>query len=130
MRCYAMTNIIQFIPKHAINAAENLAEFIRLCREELTVFGSDLKWEQNYWPTARITFGNLDQKTRVLDPDKTMQQPFLDFAKAYFRYQQGHKPTQASSEIRALKCIERALFQLHNNADISKLNHTSRSINL
>jgi hypothetical protein len=117
-----MTNIIQFIPKHAINAAENLAEFIRLCREELTVFGSDLKWEQNYWPTARITFGNLDQKTRVLDPDKTMQPPFLDFAKAYFRYQQGHKPTQSSPEIRALKCIERALFQLHNNADISNLN--------
>ena len=57
-----MTNIIQFIPKHAINAAENLAEFIRLCRENLTVFGADLKWEQNYWPTAHITFGNLDQK--------------------------------------------------------------------
>jgi len=117
-----MTNIIQFVPKQNSDAAKNLAEFIRLCREELAVFGSDLKWEENYWPTANITFGNLDQKTRLLDPKKAMQQPFLDFAKAYYRYQQGHRPTKSHIEMRALKCIERAFIEGNNIPDILYLN--------
>lgn len=51
-----------------------------------------------------------------------MQQPFLDFAKAYFRYQQGHKPTKSFSEIRALKCIERALIETKGEANLSLVN--------
>lgn len=117
-----MAEIFQFVPKHNIETAENLAEFIRRCKEALTVYGSDLKWEENNWAEAGISFGNLDQKTRVLDPAKTMKQPFLDFAKAYFRYQQGHKPTASRTEIRVLKCIERALFQIYGKSDISNLN--------
>jgi hypothetical protein len=117
-----MANIFQFIPKHTIESTKNLIEFIRCCKEELTVFGADLKWEENYWQTANITFGNLDQKTCLLNPLKVMQQPFLDFAKAYYRYQQGHKPTKSHIEIRALKCIERALLETQNKTDISYLN--------
>ncbi len=117
-----MAEIFQFIPKHNIKAAENLVAFIRRCKEELSVFGDNLKWEENYWTTPGITFGNIDQKTRLLDPVKVMQQPFLDFAKAYFRYQQGHKPTKSYTEIRALKCVERALIEIKNVADISHLN--------
>ncbi|HDV6632644.1 TPA: hypothetical protein RJX14_001436 [Legionella pneumophila] len=119
-----MANIIQFIPKTNIHAVKNLAEFIRICKEELTVFGADLKWEENYWQTANITFGNLSQKTRLLDPKKTMQLPFLDFAKAYYRYQQGHKPTKSRPEIRALKCVERALIEMTGKADIMALNYS------
>ncbi len=52
-----MANIVQFIPKHNIETTKNLAEFIRLCREELTVFGNNLVWDDNYWSTAHITFG-------------------------------------------------------------------------
>jgi len=117
-----MAEIFQFVPKRDVEAAENLSEFIRLCKEELTVFGADLKWNANHWPAPGISFGNLDQKTRVLDPAKTMQQPFLDFAKAYFRYQQGHRPTKAQIEIRALKCIERALVEIMGETDISRAN--------
>lgn len=117
-----MAKIFQFIPKHNVEAAENLAEFIRLCREELTVFGANLEWEENLWSPPGVSFGNLDQKTRILDPSNAMQQPFLDFAKAYFRYQQGHKPTKSHIEIRALKCFERALLQTRGEANIALVN--------
>lgn len=117
-----MAKIFQFIPKRNIEAAENLTEFIALCRKELTVFGADLKWEENVWSNPGITFGNLDQKTRILDPAKVMKKPFLDFAKAYFRYQQGHRPTKSHVEIRALKCIERALVETKGEADLTHLN--------
>lgn len=119
-----MADIIHFIPKQNIDAAKNLEEFIKLCKVKLTVFGSDLIWENNYWPSAQITFGNLDHKTRKLYSYSTnvMQKPYIDFAKAYYRYQQGHKPTKSHTEIRALKCLERALIETQNNADISYLN--------
>jgi hypothetical protein len=117
-----MAEIIQFIPKGHLDSAKNLLEFIRVCRHELTVFGADLKWEENYWPDIGVTFGNLDQKTRLLDPKKVMKQPFLDFAKAYFRYQHGHKPTKSYLEMRALKCIERALLNVTKGMDLARLN--------
>lgn len=119
-----MTNIVQFVPQHQLDASKNLAEFIQICKERLTVFGADLTWENSYWPSAHITFGNLDHKTRRLYSYSTniMQKPFIDFAKAYYRYQQGHKPTKSATEIRALKCIERALVETQGKADISHLN--------
>ena len=117
-----MAEIIQFVPKKHLQAAENLSNFIRISREELTVFGAALKWDDNHWPEASVTFGNIDNKTRKLDVKKVMSQPFLDFAKAYFRYQQGHHPTKTRCEITALKCIERVLFETYQTADIAKLN--------
>lgn len=63
-----MTKILQFVPKRHIEAAKNLVEFIRLCKNDLTVFGAELKWEENYWITPGITFGNLNQKNTPIRP--------------------------------------------------------------
>lgn len=121
--------IIQFTPRQDLSAAENLAEFVRLSREDLTLFsGSEFDWNNNYWPSAGVSFGNLDQKSRVLDPKNTMQKPFLEFAKAYLRYQQSHNPTKNFQEMSALKCIERALIRIHGCADILKLDSLALDI--
>lgn len=104
-----MAEIFNFVPRHELDAKGNLVRFINACREKLTVFGADLDWDSDYWPNPGITFGNLDQKSRKLDPENIMKQPFLDFAKAYFRYMQGHKSSASFPEMRALKCLERAL---------------------
>lgn len=117
-----MADIIQFVPRRNLDARENLSEFIRRCKEDLTVFGADLNWGENSWRAAGVTFGNLDQKSRLLEESKVMQQPFLDFCKAYLRYQQGHKPTKTKQEMPALKCIERALILSFGRAEILDLN--------
>jgi len=114
----ALADIIQFVPRHQRATEGNLVEFIRVCRAELTVFGANLDWSANYWPAAGVSFRNLDQKARNLDPANVMKQPFLDFAKAYFRYQQGHKPTGAKNETRALRCLERALIERREGTDL------------
>lgn len=31
-------------------ASDNLVEFIRMCRDDLTVFGVDLNWNDTSWP--------------------------------------------------------------------------------
>ena len=114
----SMAEIVHFIPRVALEAHGNLKEFIRVCRDELTVFGTDLDWNANTWLQAGVSFGNLDQTTPKLLPSKAMKTPFLDFAKAYFRYQQGHKPTGAKLEMRALKCLERALDERARGMDL------------
>lgn len=113
-----MTDVVQFLPRHRRSANANSKAFVALCRSELSVFGRGLQWEENYWKAAGVTFGNLDQTSRKLDPAKVMREPFLSFAKAYLRYQQGHSPTKSKVEMRALKCVERALCESGGGPDI------------
>ncbi|WP_270665426.1 MULTISPECIES: hypothetical protein, partial [unclassified Aeromonas] len=49
-----MTEIFQFKPKSTLVATENLEAFIAKCRDELTVFGSDLKWGEPVWPNITV----------------------------------------------------------------------------
>ncbi|EQD32925.1 hypothetical protein B1A_19137 [mine drainage metagenome] len=113
-----MAEIVHFVPRATLDARENVKEFIRVCRDLLTVFGPDLDWDANTWQQAGVSFGNLDQTTPKFLPPKAMKTPFLDFAKAYFRYRQGHKPTGAKVEMRALKCLERALDERARGMDL------------
>lgn len=113
-----MADILHFTSRHKLKVQDNLKDFIRFCREDLSVFGADLDWESNQWSSAGVTFGNLDQKTRIFQLENKMEMPFLDFAKAYFRYVQGLRPTKVKAEIQALRCIERALLEQVGKADI------------
>jgi hypothetical protein len=116
-----MSELRHFSPKPALAASENLREFIRLCREDLTVFGAGINWEATSWPKA-INFTKLGVRSRGYGESDRMDEPFIDFAKAYFRYQQGHHPTRTKNESKALRGIEAALLQAHGNAEIARLN--------
>ena len=118
-----MSNIIQFKSRADLSAEANLASFIAICRDELTVFGSNLDWDANVWPNIGV-FSKLGVKTRKPKAHQVMSLSFLDFAKAYFRYQQGHNPTSAKNELRALRAIESALEQVNDNTSISGLSIT------
>lgn len=116
-----MSKIAFFKPRKTIEAEANLAEFIRFCKEELTVFGADLVWREQHWKNAGVSFSNLDQKSRAPEPENVLASPFIDFAKAYFRYQQGHKPAMAKREMPTFKCLERALLEESGKADVLDL---------
>lgn len=110
-----------FSPKSKLNASENLAEFIRMCREDLKVFGAGLDWEASAWPKA-ANFTKLGAHARGFKASDRMDEKFIDFAKAYFRYQQGHHPTCTKNESKALRVIEAALLQTTGSADVAGLN--------
>lgn len=118
-----MSNIIQFKSRADLSAEANLESFIAICRDELTVFGSNLDWDANVWPNIGV-FSKLGVKTRKPKAHQVMSLSFLDFAKAYFRYQQGHNPTGAKNELSALRAIESALEQVNDNTSISGLSIT------
>ncbi len=115
-----MPDIKHFAPVSALIASENLAEFIRLCRDDLTVFGTDIDWDATCWERA-ANFTKLGAHARGYSESDRMDEAFIDFAKSYFRYQQGHHPTGAKNEAKALRASEAALVQAYGNADVSML---------
>ncbi|MEQ1560905.1 MAG: hypothetical protein ABL933_18465 [Methyloglobulus sp.] len=118
-----MVENIQFIPNRLTPASENLTEFIRHCRDDLTIYGKDFKWQENYWPAAELTFGNIDQKTRLLKTENLMLTPFIEFAKAYVRYEMAYT-LKKNTNLQALRCLERALVLTKGRADLADLNLT------
>ena len=112
--------IFLFKPKAVVSAHENLNTFISKCRTELTVFGAGLKWESVVWPKI-VVYSKLGCTTRTPSKEEEMDPLYMEFAKAYFRYQQGHKPTGAKNESKALRAIEAALIQVTGVADIQNI---------
>jgi hypothetical protein len=109
-KSYHVADIFNFSPKNELQAAANLEKFIEQCKTELTVFGGDLNWEEWKWPKA-ANFSKLGSHSRTKDEADKLDESFISFAKAYFRYQQGHKPTGTKNELKALRAIELALLQ-------------------
>lgn len=112
-----MPDIFHFKSKRELLSSENLELFILRCREELTVFGADLDWYKPVWPGIAV-FAKLGVITRKPLSEQVMNSNFIDFAKAYFRYQQGQKPTGTKNELKALRAIEAALLQVTGSPDI------------
>ncbi|MBU3625858.1 integrase [Polynucleobacter sp. JS-Safj-400b-B2] len=102
-----MANVIQFVPKSSKTAEENLNEFIRLCKEDLTVFGSTLNFDSNEWDvtdyihlkgkrnlTKTIAFGFYESGSRsTLIP---LDENVLLLAKAYVRYMYAFRPIMSN----------------------------------
>lgn len=96
-----MSNVVLFTPLAEKTAQENLDDFIELCKNKLTLFGKDLPFDDPVWDVTdfvqargktsrkRIIFSNWET-ARTREP-QSMAEPFVSFAKAYVRYQQGYR---------------------------------------
>lgn len=115
-------NVVHFVPPSIRRVSDNRKAFIRLCRDELTVFGRDLDWSSWKWPEAQFT--KLGVPSRRASTDDLLDGEVMDFAKAYFRYQQGMKPTKTKNELKALRAIEAALLGSRGRADIDLVDAT------
>lgn len=115
-----MAEIFNFTSKLEIDAGDNLRQFIEQCKTELTVFGESLEWAKWRWPKAG-NFTKLGANSRTKDVEDKLDDEFIEFAKAYFRYQQGHKPTGTKNELKALRAIERALLQSTECASVGNI---------
>lgn len=99
------SKVLHFTPRFDRDADKNIRDFIHLCRHELTAFGTGLDWGATEWPGVRFTKLGHSRKRDQLDKYE-LDPRFIDFAKAYFRYQQALKPTETKNESKALKAIE------------------------
>lgn len=113
-----MADILHFTSQHAAAAKDNLEKFILMCRDDLTVFGADLDWHNWRWPSAGVYFTKLGQSGRAAHDINALDKDYIEFSKAYLRYQQGHKPTLVKNEQKAIRAIEAALLQIKRCGDI------------
>jgi hypothetical protein len=114
-------------------AEENLFNFIDMAKNELKVFGSDLKFDLNIWDITNtnpgkqntnnnIIFSNLEDskntKKKKTDGIIPMREPFLSFSKAYLRYKQGLSPVKSFTPlIAAMRLLEYALIDMTQTAN-------------
>ena len=134
-----MVELIVFQPKAQLDAAENLQGFIDSCRNNLTVFGANLPFDENVWDITehinlkgrgnqrhRLVFSNFE--TLDSNSPTPMAEPFLSFSKSYFRYMQGFKPVVGTGpRLTALRALESALIE--NGGDASPINTDLRVLN-
>jgi hypothetical protein len=117
-----MAEVVLFRSRAERSAEANLRDFIALCRDRLTVFGAELRFDQLVWDVteaialkgkggaSRVVFSTWD--SAGTDDPKAMAEPFCSFAKAYFRYQHGARPTKSiGARVAALRALERALTE-------------------
>lgn len=115
-----MADVFQFIPKAELDAKANVGEFIRRCRDDLTVFGEDLDWDNWNWKGV-VNYTKVGVPSQGVKPEHLLSEDIMPFAKAYIRYQQGHAPTKNIQEIKAIRCVEPALIKVKGVADITRL---------
>lgn len=118
-----MSEVILFRPKAELDAAGNLAGFVESCRNDLTVFGADLPFDENVWDvSSSISLkGHGNKRIRIVYSSfgtvnatnpSPMAEPFLGFAKAYMRYMHGFRPTMGlGPRLAALRVLEAALAE-------------------
>lgn len=126
-----MADIIQFVPEAQYHASKSLTKFVDMCRNQLTIFGADLDWDSDAWDVT-LEMAKRSRKGRIAlvwtnhDTSKQgmgaiMSQPFLDFAKAYMRYQHSLKPTKSIGlRLSAIRALERALVEQHESPKVEK----------
>lgn len=109
-----MNNIILFKSKKHILVEENYNEFIKFCRYQLSGLTQTQDWEQYVWK-GYITFRKIGVGHKAFNSKDAMHEDFLDFAKAYIRYQHSLKPLKNyGATMMALRCLEQALLQVLN----------------
>lgn len=117
-----MADKVVFQPRAELEAVANLRRFVELCRDQLTVFGANLVFDDNVWDVTEAiaqkatrhakravfrTWATASESTPTM-----MAEPFCSFAKAYFRYQYGMRPTRCIAQrLAALRAVEAALTE-------------------
>jgi hypothetical protein len=119
----SVANIAHFTPRAGLDARTNLRRFIDLCRNQLTVFGTNLSFDENVWDVTDFVQRNgkvsrlrihysMAPLGRRRGPGMVFEEPYLSFAKAYMRYEFPHRGIWFISRgIRALRVLYRAMIE-------------------
>ncbi|EHM9265113.1 DNA-binding protein [Salmonella enterica] len=110
-----MNNIILFKSKKQLTAESNYNEFIKFCRYQLIGLTQTQDWNQYAWK-GYVTFRKIGVGNKVFDSNDAMHEDYINFAKAYIRYQHSLKPLKNyGATMMALRCLEQALLQVLNS---------------
>ncbi|TDV37505.1 hypothetical protein EDF87_12541 [Pseudomonas helmanticensis] len=137
----ANLKLVSFNPNPKLSPSTNLKNFVRYCRDELTLWADIEKfsWSASYWPDTyrdtRLRFVNLDNSrlhASVTPTDNQLFHPaFIEVAKSYLRFRHTLKPHRNSArEMQAFRALEKALVEDMGIPDITKIHvrHFNRAV--
>jgi hypothetical protein len=136
-----MTNVIQFTPRKDLTAQDNLAAFIVVARDHLTIW-RDLKgftWDGASWPTTHrgVRFTNEENagmhSSKTPAPEQLMHPAFMQVAKSYLRHRHHlNEHKNINREMTALRALEHVLCQDMEVPDITKVSqhHFDRAVTI
>jgi hypothetical protein len=123
-----MSETVIFEPKAGLDAKKNLAQFISLCRYELTGYNASLDWGDWSWTSdikgmSGVQFVQLRINPRNVEDKDLLHEKFIDFAKAYFRYHFSNKPTANTRNqlMKPLRALERAFIDNDIEPDVTQI---------
>lgn len=119
-----MGDVVQFVPHAERDANGNLAEFIRLSKDDLTAFANGGAWARDKWQQNE-TVVVFATKTAPMDSYSftPFAEPFMQFAKAYIRYRYSHRPVKSlAMMLQALRCVEAGLQVVCGRVDVGLIN--------
>ena len=115
-----MSNFVQFVPKHELDCQKNLNDFILRAKNELSIYEDQGGFASSNWK-HRLANGRIQSMefTGLAPKGKKtgapMQQPFLDFAKAYVRDNQTWKATSPGNMMMVRHTTHELSFLDHYN---------------
>lgn len=136
-----MNAAFKFEPIKTLTSQKNLDRFISMSRDDLTVFDQDLIFDDNLWDISSfIEQKNYDRRmvaifssfkfattnTKKVTKENLipMQVPFINFAKAYFRYRFGIKSFKSTGSIlEPLRILELALINIKRNTNPNEIDN-------
>ncbi|WP_028621556.1 integrase [Pseudomonas sp. Ant30-3] len=115
-----MSDVHLFMPEQQRDTKANLTDFIEMCRDRLTVFGTDLDWGSDTWAGV-CNFTVIGAPSRGFTSSQMLDPEIVPFAKSYVRYQHQYYSNSGSrcKEIKGIRCVEKALLQVKGKADIT-----------
>lgn len=129
-----MGKVISFKPRAESEASKQVLEYIEFSKQLVDGFYNEkleksLQWEQFNWTDwlkgANFAKHGINVRSKGFNPDEDLlDDKIIDFAKAYTLHHQSIKRTQNCDEIVAIRFIEKALLEIKNEADISKVDES------
>lgn len=122
-----MAEVNFFQPRAALDAKQNLADFISHCRDNLKLYEDQGGFLVNKWNFVSedrpypMVFSKYSERN---DPYKyeALDEPFLTFAKASVRYTQSQKQVKSiANRMIVLRLVHDGLIAIHDQADILML---------
>lgn len=121
-----MAEILFFESRPELDARQNLSNLISHCRNNLTLYEDQGGFSVNRWIFSKdgrghsMTFSKYSDKQDPYSFDP-LDQPFLDFSKAYVRYIQSiRQVTSISVNMVGLRLLHDALIEVYGEADALK----------
>lgn len=118
-----MSEVIPFVPKHELDCQKNLNDFIFRAKHQLTIYEDQGGFSNSNWKhyLANGRPQSMEFTGLVVKGRKTglpMEQPFVDFAKAYVRDNQTWNATNPANMMMVLKACHDALLSVYSKADV------------